>query len=343
MNHYYIGSTSNSDIDISQLYNHNNWIYKYKPIEIIKIITNCNKYDEDKYTLMYMDKYGIDNVRGGSFSNIILTDIEVQIIQKMISNTNKKIVNNNDNIEVDIIKEQFNKFKNKKQYNIYMKKEGNIYRPVFQEIGKPFNQLRMNTINIIVGDDRLKGGEEQQLKGRDEQIKHQSFIDYRDRRNEQIKHQSIIDKIKYHFKSLMNLELAYTGSIDIAYYDITNINQDRKVLIIKEFSNALNNRQSTINNVLINKYEKWAIDKIYDRYDIYVVNNKVGSATLLSVNGFRDHPMYSYMVVDIMKQGFDKVFTNDDYDIYIRYGHRLGDHYFTRTEKEELRDEISKL
>ena len=44
------------------------WIQKYKPIRILYVIYDCDKYDEDKYTRKYMDDYGLDNVRGGSFS-----------------------------------------------------------------------------------------------------------------------------------------------------------------------------------------------------------------------------------------------------------------------------------
>jgi hypothetical protein len=40
---------------------------KYKPIELIELLPNCDDYDEDKHTIKYMDKYGIDTVRGGSF------------------------------------------------------------------------------------------------------------------------------------------------------------------------------------------------------------------------------------------------------------------------------------
>ena len=48
------------------------WTKKYKPIEIYSLIPNCDDYDEDKYTKKMMDKFGIDNVRGGSFSMIKL-------------------------------------------------------------------------------------------------------------------------------------------------------------------------------------------------------------------------------------------------------------------------------
>jgi len=48
------------------------WTKQYKPISILSHITG-DEFDEEKYTLIAMDKYGIDNVRGGSYCKIILT------------------------------------------------------------------------------------------------------------------------------------------------------------------------------------------------------------------------------------------------------------------------------
>jgi hypothetical protein len=62
----------------------------YKPINVIETIHNCDDYDEDKYTLIYMKKYGIDNVRGGSFSNIELSENDIKTIEKMIISTSDK-------------------------------------------------------------------------------------------------------------------------------------------------------------------------------------------------------------------------------------------------------------
>ena len=88
---YYIGKTSNSDFTIEQhlLSGGSAWTRKYKPLAVILIIPNCDYYDEDKYTRIYMDKYGIDNVRGGSFYEVNLDDFTMKMLEKM-----SKIVEN---------------------------------------------------------------------------------------------------------------------------------------------------------------------------------------------------------------------------------------------------------
>ena len=87
---YYIGKTNNAEFRIESHKNNNGskWTQIYNPIEVEKIIENCIDFDEDFYTLKYMEKYGIHNVRGGSFSQIKLCDQDVAVIQKMINTKN---------------------------------------------------------------------------------------------------------------------------------------------------------------------------------------------------------------------------------------------------------------
>jgi hypothetical protein len=92
-NKYYIGKTRyNTNYRINQHFNGNGseWTKMYKPVNVIETIHNCDDYDEDKYTLIYMKKYGIDNVRGGSFSNIELSENDIKTIEKMIISTSDK-------------------------------------------------------------------------------------------------------------------------------------------------------------------------------------------------------------------------------------------------------------
>jgi len=86
---YYVGRTINADLRIDKHFSNNGsyWTSKYKPIKVIKVINNCSIFDEDKYTLHMMSMYGIDNVRGGSFTKLMLPENEIEVITKMINNS----------------------------------------------------------------------------------------------------------------------------------------------------------------------------------------------------------------------------------------------------------------
>jgi len=89
---YYIGKTSNPHFRIEQhfLLGGTAWTTKYKPLNVLEIIPNCDDYDEDKYTRRYMDKYGIDNVRGGSFCEVNLDEFTIKMLEKMSKTTQNK-------------------------------------------------------------------------------------------------------------------------------------------------------------------------------------------------------------------------------------------------------------
>jgi hypothetical protein len=93
-NKYYVGKTENPDTRLENHYNNNGslWTKKYKPIKIIELFEG-NKYDEDKYVLKYMDKYGIDNVRGGSYSNVSLSNTQKSHLRQICRSHNDKCFN----------------------------------------------------------------------------------------------------------------------------------------------------------------------------------------------------------------------------------------------------------
>lgn len=85
-NKYYIGKSNDIQERIKSHMNGtgSEWTKKYKPIRPIQIIKNASPFDEDKYTIMYMCKYGIDNVRGGTFSSLQLSTEEKNLLLKMM-------------------------------------------------------------------------------------------------------------------------------------------------------------------------------------------------------------------------------------------------------------------
>ena len=60
------------------------WTKKYKPLAIDTIHKNASPFDEDKITMEYISKYGVDNVRGGSFSQIELSEFHKDVINMQI-------------------------------------------------------------------------------------------------------------------------------------------------------------------------------------------------------------------------------------------------------------------
>jgi hypothetical protein len=91
-NKYYVGKTKNPYFRLESHFisQGSEWTKLYKPVKIIELIPNCDDYDEDKYTIIYMDKYGIDNVRGGSFTKIELDKSTKNQLEKMNKSANDK-------------------------------------------------------------------------------------------------------------------------------------------------------------------------------------------------------------------------------------------------------------
>jgi predicted GIY-YIG superfamily endonuclease len=83
---YYIGKTNNVEKRFNEHIagNGSGWTKKYKPISLIKSVVSTSYFDEDKYVKEYMAKYGIENVRGGTYSNIDLDANCISVLEKEI-------------------------------------------------------------------------------------------------------------------------------------------------------------------------------------------------------------------------------------------------------------------
>ncbi len=83
---YYVGKTKNLGLRLDQHRSGvgSEWTKIHPPIKILEKYEDCDGYDEDKYTLKTMQKYGIDNVRGGSWSKLAIDPIEKESIKKRL-------------------------------------------------------------------------------------------------------------------------------------------------------------------------------------------------------------------------------------------------------------------
>ena len=89
-NKYYIGKSNNVEKRFKDHMNGtgSTWTKLHKPIKILKEIPNCNNFDEDKYTKEYMSKYGINNVRGGTYTQIKLDNNTIKLLEKEMRGSN---------------------------------------------------------------------------------------------------------------------------------------------------------------------------------------------------------------------------------------------------------------
>jgi predicted GIY-YIG superfamily endonuclease len=66
------------------------WTSKYKPIKIVEVRDLKDHHDENNTTKDYMKKYGIKNVRGGSYTQTDLPDDVEQLLQKEMTGNSDK-------------------------------------------------------------------------------------------------------------------------------------------------------------------------------------------------------------------------------------------------------------
>jgi len=80
---YYIGKSDRVD---QRLIDHvsgggSAWTTKYKPVHLERVIRGASPFEEDRYTKEYMAKYGIDNVRGGSYVTVKLSEVQTSALE----------------------------------------------------------------------------------------------------------------------------------------------------------------------------------------------------------------------------------------------------------------------
>lgn len=90
---YYIGKTNKPVHErIAEHFNGTGaeWTKLHKPLRLAEIKNDIDDYDEDKYTKIYMRKYGIENVRGGSYVTIVLSDYQKLALEKELCTVENK-------------------------------------------------------------------------------------------------------------------------------------------------------------------------------------------------------------------------------------------------------------
>lgn len=162
-NKYYIDKTEYNSIPQNI---NSQWVKQNKTVRIIDFYPTDNIFEENNLTKKYMLNYGIDNVRGGSYKNIELSEIEKTILNKELEGLNQSNNNNdyyNDLLTASAIKKEIKNLK--KICEEYFKLEEKL-KYVFTEYFKikitpnVFNDcinFFVNNLDIKIIDNKLKG------------------------------------------------------------------------------------------------------------------------------------------------------------------------------------------
>ena len=83
---YYIGKSGNVERRFHDHMSGNGsvWTRLHHPIELEKVISNTSAFDEDRYVKEYMSIHGVDNVRGGSYTTVDLSDEQKAFLTREI-------------------------------------------------------------------------------------------------------------------------------------------------------------------------------------------------------------------------------------------------------------------
>jgi predicted GIY-YIG superfamily endonuclease len=86
--YYYVGKSTNVEERFKQHVmgdgKGSSWTSKHEPLKVLASYEQKTDFDEDNKTLEMMSKYGIDKVRGGSYTAVDLTDATKREIQKKL-------------------------------------------------------------------------------------------------------------------------------------------------------------------------------------------------------------------------------------------------------------------
>jgi cellular nucleic acid-binding protein len=89
---YYVGKSDDPD---SRYLAHKSgngavWTRTYRPVKIVEIRPLTGDHDETNTTKDYMKKYGIDNVRGGAYTQMVLDEPTKAVLEReVLGNTDK--------------------------------------------------------------------------------------------------------------------------------------------------------------------------------------------------------------------------------------------------------------
>ncbi len=92
---YYVGKSSDVETRIQEHFASTGsaWTTLHKPLSVDRIIKDVDSFDEDTWVKRYMSQKGIDKVRGGSYSTLTLTPIQIAALNHELKGVTDKCFN----------------------------------------------------------------------------------------------------------------------------------------------------------------------------------------------------------------------------------------------------------
>jgi predicted GIY-YIG superfamily endonuclease len=83
---YYVGKTTDPQFRLETHFDVGGAAFtkKYRPVRLHALIPDCSDHDEQRITQEYMAKHGVQDVRGGPWTQILLSDAQEECIQQIL-------------------------------------------------------------------------------------------------------------------------------------------------------------------------------------------------------------------------------------------------------------------
>ena len=236
-------------------------------------ITLHQIYEVDYFVKKFMKYYGIENVRGGSYSKLELTTEENNVLNKELEQTINNLKNNEEYIEniIELYKDKDKEYLQKEKENLNQK----LYKYNYDK--KMLKKLS-NYKGIILNRDLLKDINRLRMLIKEEDLKDMIFNMDESYLIHIKNHNNALETLQYQYsKIFQKMRTVYTVLTN--YTDVEITYEPKKNLYKPEdyFCVFFNIKSNNLDDIVINDKEVEDFNKLinYFEYLVYTLLNKI--------------------------------------------------------------------
>ena len=239
---YYTDTSCEEDIftEVSCMFE---FTQKYKPQQIIESIWTTDMFEIDKYVKKYMLKYGIDRVRGGSYTSLELCDHQRNTIETELSYLSKAVMLSGESIDITFNNKLFCNTKYLPTFEKDIHSEEKMRYFLYTNIHKKPAVLVSESAELILGNQCRKRTEQRSCSTRFPTKLVQQITYYYD---QFMKKKELLSKYKFFEKSnntyTMNKQLSFKiENIKNYLYDVreNGFSVSENLHIRKDYQNVM--------------------------------------------------------------------------------------------------------